>query len=462
MATVVLPPALATRIEGDGSYRVEGTTAGDVLRALEKRQPSLRGWILDETGSLREHVALFVNNQKVTLGRPVNTDDELYIVQAISGGAPDTGTELELLIGTKKGLFVLSGIRGRQASVAKRLFAGQTVDYACFDCRSDTYFATVTHGQFGPHLYFSDSVEGDWREATGPAFPADSGTAVERIWIVEPGAREGELWAGVAPAALFHSTDNGRTWQLDKGLWEQPTRPDWGRGLGGQALHSICPWPDEPQRLAVGISAAGVWLTEDSGKSWYRGSEGLVPRYLPPEARQDTLAHCVHKMLRAPRQPETLFMQFHGGVYISDNGGRSWSDIGTDTGLPADFGFPLAIDPADPNRAFVIPLAADVDRVTPEGRVRVYETRDRGGSWQPLASGLPQKDAYLTVLRQAFCQDGQDPLGLYFGTRSGEVFGSADSGATWLTVIDHLPPIVAVQPGKTAHGSLPSGHPMGR
>ena len=448
MATVVLPPSLVTRVDGQGSFVIDGETAGDILRNLEQRQPDLRGWILDETGSLREHVALFVNNQKVSLGRPVNPDDELYVVQAISGGARDTESEVELLAGTKKGLFVLRGPRGGSMQIAARLFKGQTVDYACFDRRTNTYFVSVTHGQFGPHLYTSDSLEGEWLEATGLVLPAESETAVERIWIVEPGIAEGTLWAGVAPAALFLSADNGRNWQLNKALWENPTRPDWGRGLGGQALHSICPWPGEPQRLAVGISAAGVWLTEDGGNSWFRGSEGLVPRYIPPPARRDTLAHCVHKMLRAPLQPETLYMQFHGGVYVSDNAGRSWNDIGTDTGLPADFGFPLALDPANPNRAFVIPLAADVDRVTPEGKLRVYETSDRGGSWQALSSGLPQEGAYLTILRQAFCQDGRDPLGLYFGTKSGRIFGAADSGASWAPLMENLPTIVSVQPGR--------------
>ena len=448
MATVVLPPTLRARIDGDGTLAIDGSTAGEVLRSLERRQPRLRGWILDETGSLREHVALFIDSHRVTLGRPVGDEDELYIIQAITGGAGNDGEALEILLGTRKGLFVLRGERGQELEVSHRAFAGQTVDYACYDRRSGTYFACLTHGQFGPHLCRTDDLDGEWQEAEGLAFAADSASAVERIWIVEPGVEDGVLWAGAAPAALFRSADDGRSWQLNRALWDHPTRADWGAGLGGQALHSICPWPDEPDRLAVGISAAGVWLTEDGGQSWFRGSEGLVPRYLPEEARQDTLAHCIHKMLRAPRQPETLYLQFHGGVYLSDNGGRSWNDIGTDTGLPADFGFPLAIDPSNPNRAFVIPLAADIDRVTPEGKVRVYETRDRGASWHPLTHGLPQENAYLTVLRQAFCQDGRDPLGLYFGTKSGELFGSADGGSTWRTLMGRLPSIVAVQTGR--------------
>jgi photosystem II stability/assembly factor-like uncharacterized protein len=170
-----------------------------------------------------------------------------------------------------------------------------------------------------------------------------------------------------------------------------------------------------------------------------------VPRYLPEEARKDTHAFCVHNMRRAPRQPATLYMQFHGGVYRSDDAGETWIDIGTGRGLPSDFGFPLAIDPHDPDRAFVIPLKADADRVTPEGRVRVYETRDRGATWQARDAGLPQSQAYLTVLRQAFCSDGGKPLGLYFGATSGEVFGSADGGRTWSTIATHLPPVASVR-----------------
>ena len=156
MAKVVLPPTLAERLDGESSHDVDGATAGDVLRALERRRPNLAGWILDETGRLRQHVALFVDSRKVSLGRPIGPDEELYVVQAISGGNQES--EIEVLVGTKKGLFVLRGARGGAYRVARRLFAGQTVDYACFDTRSGTYFASVTHGQFGPHLYFSESL----------------------------------------------------------------------------------------------------------------------------------------------------------------------------------------------------------------------------------------------------------------------------------------------------------------
>jgi len=153
----------------------------------------------------------------------------------------------------------------------------------------------------------------------------------------------------------------------------------------------------------------------------------------------------VHNLQRSPAEPETLYLQFHGGVYRSDDGGRRWIDISATGGLPADFGFPIVVDPRDPGRAFVIPLVADIDRVTPEGKLRVFETRDRGESWRPLSEGLPQRDAWITVLRQAFCHDGGEPLGLFFGTEQGTLWGSVDGGATWSALAEHLPPILSVR-----------------
>jgi photosystem II stability/assembly factor-like uncharacterized protein len=350
----------------------------------------------------------------------------------------------EILAGTKKGLFVLRGPRGA-LEVAARRFEGQVVEYAMRDPRTGIYFASVTHGQYGPHLYRSADPTAPteaWQEVP-LRFPEDVEAAVERIWSVQPGAAEGELWAGVAPAALFHSTDDGATWELNRALWNDPTHAQWQPGFGGLCLHSICPWPGDPKRLLIGTSAAGVWLTDDGGASWRQGVKGLVARYLPEELRATTFSWCIHNVHRSPVDPKTLYLQFHWGVYRSDDGGDSWTAIGT--ALPSDFGFPLALDARDPNRAFVIPLTADSDRVTPEGRLRVYETRDRGASWTALTRGLPQEDTHLTILRQAFGADGGDPLGLAFGAESGELYASFDGGATWSCAASHLPPILSVR-----------------
>jgi molybdopterin converting factor small subunit/photosystem II stability/assembly factor-like uncharacterized protein len=445
MTTFFLPSTLVPLAGGADQVEASGATVGEALRQLEQAHPRLAGWVLDERGSLRPHVSLFVNDELAAPSSPLSPGDQVHIVPAISGGAPE---QVEVLAGTRKGLFVLRGPRGGRLAVAARSFAGLPVEYAVLDPRSGCCIASVTHPIYGPHLFFTlepTAPEQSWEQAAGPAFPADTGATVERIWVVEPGIEEGVLWAGVAPAALFRSGDGGRSWELVRGLWEEPSRTSWQPGAGGLCLHSICPWPGEPARLAVGISSAGVWVTEDGGKSWRRGTAGLVPRYVPEEARATTSSFCVHKLLRAERQPSTLYLQFHGGVYRSDDAGLTWADIATGTGLPADFGFPIVLDPRDPASAFVIPLVADADRVPPDGRLRVYETRDRGASWRSASVGLPQENCYLTVLRQAFAHDGGDPLGLYFGAESGDLYASPDGGLTWSAALEGLPPILSVR-----------------
>src|SRR3954447_19023572 len=348
----------------------------------------------------------------------------------------------ELLVGTRKGLFVLEGEPGSPFEVTARAFAGDPVEYAIRDPRSGRVHASVTSPFYGPKIFYTDDLAGQWQEASGVKLPGRD-DALVRIWVIVTAEADGALYAGGDPGVLFESRDGGANWQLNQALWKHPTRPKWQPGAGGLCLHSIATWPGEPERLAVGISAAGVWLTDDGGATWRSGNAGIVPRYLPEDIPEDEIGLCVHRLQRAPAQPERIFMQFHGGVYRSDDGGETWTEIGGE--LPSDFGFPVVVDPADPDSAYVIPLEADTDRVTPGGRVQVYETRDAGGTWVERGDGLPDRDAYLTILRRAFDTTGEgDDLQLYFGSTSGEVFGSADAGASWFTAALRLPPVYSI------------------
>jgi photosystem II stability/assembly factor-like uncharacterized protein len=352
----------------------------------------------------------------------------------------------ELLVGTKKGLFVLEGDPSSKQpfAIRTRAFEGNVVEFAIRHAGTGRYFASVTSGHYGPRVLHTMDPTGEWEPTSGLGFPEGDDWTLERIWAIRPGEADGQMFAGVAPAALFESRDGGMTWELNRALFDQPTRPSWQPGAGGLCLHSIATWPGEPSRLALGISAVGVWLSEDGGATWRHGNEGLVPRYIPEEAREGTIDLCVHNLHRAPLRPERLFLQFHGGVYRSDDAGETWTSIAD--GLPADFGFPMVLDPADPDSAFVIPMVADVDRVTVDGKVRVYGTRDAGASWTSLSEGLPDDDAYLTILRQAFDREGEgDGLGLYFGATSGDVFGSGDGGRSWFSVHERLAPVNSVR-----------------
>src|SRR3954454_9341109 len=310
----------------------------------------------------------------------------------------------ELLLGTKKGLFALEGDAGGAFDVTARAFAGEPVEYAMRDPRSGRIIASVTSAFYGPKLWVADDPAGEWQQAEGVALPQGGDAALERIWVIVAGEDESTVYAGGDPGVLFVSRDGGLTWELERTLWDHPTRPDWTPGGGGLCLHSIAPWPGDPDRLALALSAVGVWLTDDGRRTWRHGNDGLVPRYMPADTREGTMSLCVHDLHRAPRRPERMFLQSQGAVSRSDDAGEPRKHIGA--ALPSAFGFPMALDPADPDSAYVIPLAADMDRVTPGDAARVYETRAAGSNWSARGEGLPQEHAYLTVLRQAFDHAG--------------------------------------------------------
>ncbi len=444
MVTVHLRATLKELAGNCGHHEVQGDTVDAALADLERLHPVLRGFIRDERGSVRKHLALFVDGVPADQATPVAAQAQVSVLPAISGGADD---QIELLVGTRKGLVTLRGPRGGELAVAGRALAGRMVDYAIHDERTGTYFAACNDMHHGPRIWRSRSAEDGYAPTSGPVFPEDVGATVERIWVITPGETPGELWAGVAPAALFHSVDDGETFTLVRSLWDRPERQLMQPGAGGLMVHTICPWPGDPDRLLVGISAGGIWLTDDRGATWRQGNEGIVARYMPPGV-VPTTEFCVHHVERSPAAPATLYLQFHGGVYRSDDGGATWQSIAD--GLPADFGFGIVTDPRDADRAWVIPLVADMDRVPPDGRLRVCQTDDRGASWRELTQGLPQRDAYQMALRQAFCHDGRTPLGLWFGCQSGELFGSADAGSTWRCAARNLPPILSVRPGATS------------
>ena len=240
--------------------------------------------------------------------------------------------------------------------MSARAFAGQSVEYATREPRTGRYLASVTSWFYGPKDVGHGRSAGEWQQGEGTALPdGEEGVAGADVVIV-PARGAGLVYAGGDPGVFFESRDGGVTWQLNRGLWDHPTRPDWGPGNGGLCLHTIVPWPGDPSRLMVAISAVGVWLSDDSGASWRHSNTGIVPAYVPDDARDNPYQHCVHDVRRAPGRPERLFMQFHDGVYRSDDAGETWLDVGDRHGPPSDFGFPVVVDPADPDSAYVIPL----------------------------------------------------------------------------------------------------------
>jgi hypothetical protein len=263
------------------------------------------------------------------------------------------------------------------------------------------------------------------------------------VWQLQPAGddRPDTVFAGVEPAALFRSDDRGETFELVRGLWDHPHRPRWEPGGGGLCLHTVLVDPGDPDRMWIAISTGGVYRTEDGGKSWQARNQGVRAVFLPD--KHPEFGQCVHKIAPAGGNPDRLYLQNHWGLYRSDDAGDHWEDMAN--GVPSDFGFPMVAHPRDPGTAWIIPLDSDQFRCTPDGRARVYRTGDAGASWEALGDGLPERDAWLTVLRDGFGTDGLDPAGLYFGTRTGQLYASADEGGHWQTLAGWLPPVVCVK-----------------
>jgi serine/threonine protein kinase len=355
--------------------------------------------------------------------------------------------DLLLMIGTVKGAFFLrSGPERRRWDVAGPYFHGQAIYSLAYDGRDGSHrLWASTHSYWGTYLRSSDDFGKRWTnpQEANIKFPPDTSAVLNNVWQISLGRPDEPdvMYCGVEPAALFESRDAGATWSLVRGLFDHPHRPRWAPGNGGLVLHTIVLDPVERGRMYVAISAGGMYKTDDGGLNWRAVNRGIRRVYQPE--RFPEFGQCVHKFVMHPARPNRLFLQNHWGLYRSDDGAESWTDIAN--GVPSDFGFAMVIHPHQPDCVYVIPVESDEFRCTPEGRLRVYRTRNAGASWEPLIHGLPQKGAYETVLRDSMTADALDPLGLYFGTRTGQLYGSTDEGKTWKRILEGLPAIVCVK-----------------
>jgi hypothetical protein len=352
-----------------------------------------------------------------------------------------------LAIGTRKGLWLARSDDDRRTwTVDGPHLLAQEVAAVCVDTRrpSPRVLAGIQYGHWGPSVMWSDDLGATWEETDHGAirFPEDTGAALARVWQLRPDSadRTDVVWAGCEPHSLWRSTDGGTSFELVRGLHDHPHRPTWQPGGGGGAVHTVLPDPAS-DRVTVAMSTGGVYVSEDGGEKWEPRNKGITVTFGPdplPEYGQ-----CVHKVAVDASGPDRMYAQNHFGVFRTDDAGVSWSSIAD--GLPADFGFPIVASPHDPGTAWVIPLVADMQRVPPEGRLRVHRTRDAGATWTELGSGDLPDDAWVAVMRDAFCADDHETTGIYFGTRDGCVYASADEGETFTLVADHLPDVLSVR-----------------
>jgi photosystem II stability/assembly factor-like uncharacterized protein len=264
----------------------------------------------------------------------------------------------------------------------------------------------------------------------------------KRVWHLEPSLTDPEtVYAGVEDAAMFRSSDGGRSWQELSGLRGHGTGPHWQPGAGGMCLHTILIDPSNSKRMFVAISAAGAFRTDDGGQTWRPINRGLKSQGIPnPEAE---VGHCVHRIALHRSRPNVLFMQKHWDVMRSDDAGDTWREVSGN--LPTDFGFPIDVHAHEPETIYVVPITSDSYHYPPDGKLRVYRSRTGGNEWEALTKGLPQRDCYVNVLRDAMAVDALDTCGIYFGTTGGQVYVSPDAGDSWSAIVHDLPPVLSVE-----------------
>jgi photosystem II stability/assembly factor-like uncharacterized protein len=365
-------------------------------------------------------------------------------------------SQVRLLVGTKKGAFVLTADGKRKDwTVSGPHFAGwEMYHLKGSPVDPNRIYASQSSGWFGQVMQRSDDGGATWT-AVGNKFEYDGvpgthqwydGTAhpweFKRVWHVEPSLTDADtVYAGVEDAALFKSTDAGATWAEVSGLRKHGTGPAWQPGAGGMCLHSIILDPADPQRIYIAISAAGAFRTDDGGATWKPINKGLYSKYIPDPTAE--VGHCVHHIAMHPERPGTLFMQKHWDVMRTDDAGDSWQKISGN--LPTDFGFVIDVHAHEPETLYVVPIKSDGEHFPLDGKLRVYRSRIGGNEWEPLTKGLPQRNCYVNVLRDAMSVDQLEECGVYFGTTGGQVYGSADGGDNWQAIVHDLPAVLSVE-----------------
>jgi photosystem II stability/assembly factor-like uncharacterized protein len=381
---------------------------------------------------------------------------------------------VRVLVGTRKGAFALTSDGKRKRwKVSGPHFAGWEIYHVKGSpVDPNRLFASQTSAWFGQIIQRSNDGGKTWfQPGTPPGEPTTTPDGMpkgesnkfvydgvpgthqwydgtqhpwefKRVWHLEPSLTDPDtVYAGVEDAALFRTTDGGKSWHELSGLRKHDTGPKWQPGAGGMCLHTVLLDPTNPGRMYIAISAAGAFRTDDGGNTWRPINRGLHSQYIPdPNAE---VGHCVHRIAMHPARPSTLFMQKHWDVMRTDDAGESWREVSGN--LPTDFGFPIDVHAHEPETIYVVPIKSDSEHFPPDGKLRVFRSRAGGNEWETLTKGLPQRNCYVNVLRDAMSVDSLDPCGIYFGTTGGQVYGSPDAGDNWAPIVRDLPAVLSVE-----------------